>query len=155
MACDYTAKHNSGTIRRHIETHLDGLSYPCNMCNKEFRSNDSLYHHNRKLHKFSNQSSIIFSAPKRTMPITSFGNIQRNQSSRCLEKSMFINDSSTVFVLFGQPVISYLDFRVLNPTEKVYCERGPTKPLVLSTLNQVHPKVPPKPPLLRGEQSKP
>ena len=51
LACDYANKHHSGHIRRHIETHLDGLSYPCNMCNKEFRSKHSLDEHNRKFHK--------------------------------------------------------------------------------------------------------
>ena len=48
LACDYTAKHNSQQVRRHIETHLDGLSYTCNACNKEFRTKPSLDEHNRK-----------------------------------------------------------------------------------------------------------
>ena len=42
---------------------------------------------------------------------------------------------------------------IIGPRER--SEWGPTKPLLLSTLNQVHTKVPKKPPLLRGEQSEP
>ena len=52
LACDYTTPHSS-TIRRHIETHLDGLSYSCNMCNKEFRSKASLDDHKRNHCKHS------------------------------------------------------------------------------------------------------
>ena len=52
LACDYTAKHNSQQVRRHIETHLDGLSYTCTLCNKEFRSKPSLDTHNRNFHKY-------------------------------------------------------------------------------------------------------
>ena len=51
LACDYITSHNSGHIKRHIETHLDGLSYTCNLCNKEFRSKHSLDDHKRKYHK--------------------------------------------------------------------------------------------------------
>ena len=53
LACDYTNKHCSGHIRRHIETHLYGLSYTCNMCNKEFRSKPSINEHKRTIHKYS------------------------------------------------------------------------------------------------------
>ena len=52
LACDYTSSRSySGHMRRHIETHLDGLSYPCNMCTKEFRSKPSLYEHNKIIHR--------------------------------------------------------------------------------------------------------
>ena len=37
LACDYTTTFNSGTVKRHIETHFEGLSYTCALCNKEFR----------------------------------------------------------------------------------------------------------------------
>ena len=37
LACDYTTSFNSGTVRRHIETHFEGLSYTCVLCSKEFR----------------------------------------------------------------------------------------------------------------------
>ena len=56
LACDYTSSRmSSGHIRRHIETHLDGLSYTCNMCNKEFRSQHCFNEHKRKFHKYSNK----------------------------------------------------------------------------------------------------
>ena len=52
LACDYTSSRSySGHMRRHIETHLDGLSYPCNMCTKEFRSKPCLYEHNKIIHR--------------------------------------------------------------------------------------------------------
>ena len=37
LACDYTTTFNSGTVKRHIETHFEGLSYTCALCSKEFR----------------------------------------------------------------------------------------------------------------------
>ena len=32
-------------IRKHVETHLEGLSFPCNTCGKIFRSSNALYTH--------------------------------------------------------------------------------------------------------------
>ena len=37
-------------IRRHVELHIEGLSYPCNFCNKTFRSSSSLKWHKQKAH---------------------------------------------------------------------------------------------------------
>ena len=37
-------------MRRHIETHMEGLSYVCPSCNKVFRSNNSLQTHKRRFH---------------------------------------------------------------------------------------------------------
>ena len=51
LACDYTTKTNSGTMRRHVETHLDGLCYTCNICSKEFRLRNSLACHKKTIHK--------------------------------------------------------------------------------------------------------
>ena len=34
----------------HAETHIYGLSFPCELCHKSFRTRDSLRHHNKKLH---------------------------------------------------------------------------------------------------------
>lgn len=47
LACDYTSsqKSTSGNIRQHVETHMDGLSYTCHLCDKEFRSRRILNHH--------------------------------------------------------------------------------------------------------------
>ena len=36
LVCDHTCKKNPD-IRRHVETHMDGLVFACNLCNKEFR----------------------------------------------------------------------------------------------------------------------
>ena len=36
MVCDYTSKFST-SVRKHVEKHIDGLSYSCNLCNKEFR----------------------------------------------------------------------------------------------------------------------
>ena len=37
--CDYKSydKSSSSSIRRHVENHFEGLSYLCNVCNKDFR----------------------------------------------------------------------------------------------------------------------
>ena len=50
LACDYTSTFNSGTVKRHVETHFEGLSYTCTLCSKEFRSLHSLYKHKSKAH---------------------------------------------------------------------------------------------------------
>ena len=47
MACDYNTANSSGTMLRHVETHMDGLSYTCNICSKEFRLRDTFYKHIR------------------------------------------------------------------------------------------------------------
>ena len=54
LACDYSTpfKNKKGAIKRHIETHFEGLSYTCTYCNKEFRSVNAVYKHNQtKSHK--------------------------------------------------------------------------------------------------------
>ena len=42
--CGYKNKRKPD-ITRHIETHIEGLSYPCNYCQKTFRSTNSLNTH--------------------------------------------------------------------------------------------------------------
>ena len=51
LACTYTTTYSSGHIKKHVETHLEGLCYTCTLCNKEFRSKDSLTNHNFRIHK--------------------------------------------------------------------------------------------------------
>ena len=53
LSCDYKSldKTGSGNIRRHVEIHLEGLSYPCNLCNKEFRLKNTLSNHKSLYHK--------------------------------------------------------------------------------------------------------
>ena len=45
--CGWTNKYRCN-MRRHIETHLSGLSYECTICQKSFRSSNSLGHHTSK-----------------------------------------------------------------------------------------------------------
>ena len=41
----------SRNLKNHIETHLEGLSFPCDSCGKTFRSRNSLNCHSTKYHK--------------------------------------------------------------------------------------------------------
>ena len=41
----------AGDIKRHIETHLDDLSFPCQSCEKTFKSRDTLRKHKNKYHR--------------------------------------------------------------------------------------------------------
>ena len=42
LVCDHTNKgQGSSNIRMHVETHLDGLVYTCNVCSKEFKLRNS------------------------------------------------------------------------------------------------------------------
>ena len=53
LVCDYTNKNpRSSSMRMHVETHLDGLVYTCNLCSKEFRSRQSLSTRKFIDHKF-------------------------------------------------------------------------------------------------------
>ena len=45
---DKTGKFN---IKRHTKTHREGLSYPCNLCGKEFRCSNNLKTHMYRSHK--------------------------------------------------------------------------------------------------------
>ena len=38
-------------MRYHVETHMDGLCYTCNICSKEFRSKNSFNFHKNTTHK--------------------------------------------------------------------------------------------------------
>ena len=49
QACEHTTLHES-KMKRHIEIHFEGLSYPCTLCNKEFRSKNSLVKHSSTTH---------------------------------------------------------------------------------------------------------
>ena len=45
--CDYTSN-NRGHIREHVEKHIEGLQYPCNICNKVYRSSLTFRGHRRR-----------------------------------------------------------------------------------------------------------
>ena len=38
-------------LKRHIETHLEGLSFSCQLCGKTFRSTNSFNTHKTRFHK--------------------------------------------------------------------------------------------------------
>ena len=48
--CKKTSKLR-GDMKRHIEVHVEGASYPCNVCGKSYRSGNSLRKHEITYHK--------------------------------------------------------------------------------------------------------
>ena len=48
--CDYQSRKKTN-VTMHIETHLDGLSYSCPLCEKTFRSRNSLNNHKSVYHR--------------------------------------------------------------------------------------------------------
>ena len=49
-ACDYSSR-NSIHMKEHVERHIDGLSYSCQICDKKFSSRNSLREHLYSFHK--------------------------------------------------------------------------------------------------------
>ena len=54
--CTVCGKENKGKdarkdMRRHIETHIEGVSYPCNQCGKVSRSSNALNTHISNFHR--------------------------------------------------------------------------------------------------------
>ena len=49
MACNYSSR-QSIHMKEHVERHIDGLSYPCQFCDKTFRSRNSLRRHKYRFH---------------------------------------------------------------------------------------------------------
>ena len=47
--CDKTAKRN-GDIKRHAETHIEGVSHTCHICSKVVSTSHSLQSHISKIH---------------------------------------------------------------------------------------------------------
>ena len=50
LACAYTSNRGD-SMRKHVETHMDGLCYTCTLCNKEFRSENALRCHKYQMHR--------------------------------------------------------------------------------------------------------
>ena len=51
LECGYsTSSGGSSTIRKHVETHIQGLSYTCALCSKEFGTRNALYKHRGNVH---------------------------------------------------------------------------------------------------------
>ena len=49
-ACGKTGK-DSSNMKKHAETHIEGLSYNCQLCDKTFRSRNLLLNHNSRFHR--------------------------------------------------------------------------------------------------------
>ena len=52
FGCHYCAKSfkHSGHIKEHVETHIEGLSFPCNFCDAILRSRNSFRLHTKRQH---------------------------------------------------------------------------------------------------------
>ena len=50
LACDYATKDRSN-IKKHIDKHIEGLSYTCRVCSKEFPTKTAQLSHMKKDHK--------------------------------------------------------------------------------------------------------
>ena len=55
MVCDYIST-KSSNVRKHVEKHIDGLSYSCELCSKEFRCISSLNNH--KFNKICTKGTV-------------------------------------------------------------------------------------------------
>ena len=53
LHCGKTTAQQKNNIRFHVETHMDGLCYTCNICNKDFRSQNILKCHKQRSHSKS------------------------------------------------------------------------------------------------------
>ena len=51
LHCGKTSSHKSSGMRYHVETHMDGLCYTCNVCSKEFRSKNAYNFHKSRYHQ--------------------------------------------------------------------------------------------------------
>ena len=57
MVCDYTST-KKDNVRKHVEKHMEGLSYSCELCNKEFRSMNTLNSHKSIVHRSTDALNI-------------------------------------------------------------------------------------------------
>ena len=51
--CEKTGKHKL-SMSRHVETHIEGLSFPCNLCGKVNKSRHLLQQHLSREHRYKN-----------------------------------------------------------------------------------------------------
>ena len=49
--CGKAGDRYKNNMRNHVETHMEGLSFPCQSCDKTFRSRNSLSFHKSKYHR--------------------------------------------------------------------------------------------------------
>ena len=55
LHCDKENWHR-GHMKNHVESHIEGLSFPCEKCGKIFRSRNSIQSHNSQIHRQEIQS---------------------------------------------------------------------------------------------------
>ena len=48
---EYSNRNRKQNMQYHVGTHIDGLSYECQYCDKTFNNNYTLYQHKRNHHK--------------------------------------------------------------------------------------------------------
>ena len=49
--CGKSSKGNKDNLRKHVESkHMDGVSYPCQLCNTTFWSRSAILNHNFRKH---------------------------------------------------------------------------------------------------------
>ena len=48
--CERNPVSKLNDMKRHVETHIEGLSFPCQSCDKTFRSRHSLRNHKYRYH---------------------------------------------------------------------------------------------------------
>ena len=53
--CVHTSKH-LGHMKEHVEKHIEGLEYPCDVCKKIMRSSHSFRDHKKRICPFRNSS---------------------------------------------------------------------------------------------------
>ena len=51
IGVDKDIKNRKVNMKNHVETHMEGLSFPCQSCDKTFRSRNSLSSHKAKYHR--------------------------------------------------------------------------------------------------------
>ena len=51
LLCGKSGSKRKDNLKKHVETHLEGLSFPCPYCGNIFRSRNSLQNHNSRHHR--------------------------------------------------------------------------------------------------------
>ena len=53
MICGKSGDRHKSHMKNHVETHMEGLSFPCQICGKTFRSRNVLHKHKYRNHRSS------------------------------------------------------------------------------------------------------
>ena len=51
LLCGKSGSKKKDNMKKHVETHLEGLSFPCQHCSKTFRSRNALHIHKNRQHR--------------------------------------------------------------------------------------------------------